>query len=383
VRKNIPYGRQYIDNKDIKAVVDVLRSDYLTQGSKVEEFEEAICDYTGSEYCVAVANGTAALHLAVAALELNIGGEGIVPPITFVATANSLVYNRITPVFADINPNTGNIEPEEVKKRINKSTQILIPVHFAGQTADMKALFNIARLENIRVIEDASHAIGSKYTTGEKVGSNRYSDLTTFSFHPVKTITTGEGGAITTNNNSIYRRLRLLRSHGITKDANEMTRCPGPWYYEMNTLGYNYRLTDIQAVLGISQLKKLDYFVKRRREIITRYIEAFRDLDWINPLEERNGAYNALHIFVVLIDFDKIGLSRKKVMNRLKAKGINTQVHYIPVHLHPYYRKEFGTKAGDCPNAEYYYERCLTLPLYPMLSDEEQDMIIMEVKALA
>ncbi|MDP3014641.1 MAG: aminotransferase class I/II-fold pyridoxal phosphate-dependent enzyme, partial [Candidatus Subteraquimicrobiales bacterium] len=274
----IPYGKQWIDEDDIKAVEEVLKSDFLTQGPKIAEFEKAICRYTGAKYCVAAANGTAALHLAVLALEIKRGSEGITSPITFVASANALIYGGLRPIFADIDEKTYNIDPTEIKKRITLKTKVLIPVHFAGQSADMAEISKIAKSKDLLIIEDAAHAIGSRYADGAKIGSCGYSDMTTFSFHPVKTITTGEGGAITTNSGKLYKRLLLLRTHGITKDEKELSQTPGPWYYEMQALGYNYRLTDIQAALGISQLKKLDKFKFRRREIVEAYNKAFSSL---------------------------------------------------------------------------------------------------------
>ena len=375
----IPYGKQWIDKSDKKAVSGVLKSNFLTQGPKVEEFEKALCDYTGAKYCVAVSNGTAALHLAVAALSIKKDAEGITSPITFVASANCLIYNGLKPVFADINDKTYNINPEEIKKRISSKTKIIVPVHFAGQPADMKQIETIAKPKNIYVIEDAAHAIGSKYNDGTRVGNCQYSDFTTFSFHPVKTITTGEGGAITTNYKKLYEKLSLLRSHGITKDHSQLSQNPGHWYYEMQELGFNYRMTDIQAALGISQLQKLNQFIKRRREIVNLYNRVFsKSPNVIIPYEKR-GLNSAFHLYVLQIDFEKIGKTRTQIMNELKDKKIGTQVHYIPVHTQPYYQKKYGYKWSDFPVAEGYYNHCLSLPLYPKMTDQQVNYVIKKV----
>jgi len=382
MNKFISYGKQWIDEEDKRAVLDVLESDFLTQGPKVEEFEQAICKYTGAKYCVAVSNGTAALHLAVACLDIKKGYEGITTPITFVASANCLIYNGLTPVFADIDEKTYNIDPEEIEKAITPKTKVIIPVDFAGQSADMKKIAEIAKKNKLYVIEDAAHAIGSTYKDGSKVGSCKYSTLTTFSFHPVKTITTGEGGAITTNNEKLYVKLLLLRSHGITKDPSALGKNPGPWYYEMQTLGFNYRMCDIQAALGVSQIKKLSSFKRRRREIVGRYNQAFKKLKNIITPYEEDGLKSAFHLYVLKIDFKAIGKSRVDVMHLLKEKNIGTQVHYIPVHTQPYYKEKFGTKEGDCPESENYYAEALSLPLFPKMTDFDIKYVIEKVKSI-
>ncbi|MFA6423053.1 MAG: UDP-4-amino-4,6-dideoxy-N-acetyl-beta-L-altrosamine transaminase [Patescibacteria group bacterium] len=372
----ISYGKQWIDHDDIKAVEDVLKSDFLTQGPKVEEFEKAICDYTGAKYCIAVSNGTAALHLAVASLGLSKGSEGISTPITFVASSNGLVYNGLKPVFADIDSKTYNINPDEIKKNITEKTKVIIAVDFAGQPAEMEKINKIAKKNNLFVVEDAAHAIGSVYKDGSKVGSCKYSDLTTFSFHPVKTITTGEGGAITTNDEILYKKLLLLRSHGITKDPKLLSQNTGPWYYEMQDLGYNYRMCDIQAALGISQLKKIEIFRNRRREIVIKYNKAFSDLDNVTIPYEKKGLDSTFHLYVMQLDFKKIGKTRTQVMEELRAKNIGTQVLYIPVHTQPYYQQKYGYKYGEYPVSEAYYEQALSIPLYPKMSDEEVNYVI-------
>jgi len=388
----INYGKQWIDEEDIQAVVKTLRSDFLTQGPKVKEFEEKICEYTGAKYCVVVSNGTAALQLAVASLQIEKDKEGITSPNTFMASSNCMIYNGVKPVFADIDDKTYCIDPEKIKEKITENTRLIIPVHFAGQPCDMQKIYQIAHSE-LRamscipfIIEDASHAIGSKYADGTKVGDCKYSDITIFSFHPVKTITSGEGGAITTNNKELYKMFLLLRNHGITKDNSKFSiqhsKLGEPWYHEMQILGYNYRLSDIHSSLGISQLKKLERFVKKRREIIYKYNRAFKNINWVTTPYERSDVYSAFHLYVLKFDFNKLGKSRKQVMEELKSKRIGTQVHYIPVHTQPYYQERFGYKWGDFPIAENYYQNSLSIPLYPIMTDEDVDYVIRSIKKL-
>jgi UDP-4-amino-4,6-dideoxy-N-acetyl-beta-L-altrosamine transaminase len=377
----INYGKQWIDDDDIAAVLEVLKSDFLTQGPRVGEFETALAHYVGAQYAVAVSSGTAALHLAVQALNPGKGKQGIATPITFAASANCLIYNGLEPVFADIDEKTYCIDPAEIEKRITTETRVFIPVHFAGQPAEMKEISRIAKKHGIFVIEDASHAIGGQFENGKNVGSCCFSDLAIFSFHPVKTIATGEGGAVTTNNKELYEKLVLLRNHGITKDpAKFKIKDPaietGPWYYEMQELGFNYRITDIQATLGASQLKKIDEFVRRRREIIQVYNQTFANIHWLTTPYERNGVLSAFHLYVIKIDFKRLNKTRTQVMQELREKGIGTQVHYIPVHLHPYYRENWGFKPGDFPKAELYYEQCLSIPLYPKMTDDDVHRVI-------
>jgi len=384
----ISYGRQWLDDDDIASVVGVLKSDYLTCGPVIEKFEKALADFVGAKYCVAVANGTAALHLAVMSLGFD-GGEGITTPITFAASANCLLYNGLKAVFADIDKNSHNIDPLEIEKKITAQTRLIIPVHFAGRACDMEKIAVIAQKNNLKIIEDAAHAIGSKYSDGSRVGNCKYSDLTIFSFHPVKTITTGEGGAITINDENLYKKLLTLRSHGITRVETDFINksqaythdVKNSWYYEMQDLGFNYRLTDIQAALGCSQLSKLDNFIKRRSEIIDFYNRELKELDWLQlPLGD-NGTFSAFHLFVVLIDYPKIGKSRQQVMDCLLKENIGTQVHYLPVYLHPYYQQN-GYNQITCPVAEAYYAKALSLPLYPKMSDDDALRVVKALKNL-
>ncbi len=384
----INYGRHCIEQDDIDAVTEVLKSDFLTQGPQVSAFENAVTEYVGSKYAVAVCNGTAALHIAVAALQLEPGKyNGITSPNTFAASSNCLCYCGIEPGFADIDPRSYNIDPHEIGKRLNDETRVIIPVHFAGQVCDMEAISAFRkRHAPLYIIEDASHAIGSRYENGQPVGSCCYADMTTFSFHPVKTIATGEGGVVTTNNQELYRRLLLLRSHGITKEPgmllNNDPDFTGPWYYEMQELGFNYRMTDMQAALGVSQMKKLDRFATRRREITACYNNAFKDVSFLTIPFEKEGLWSAFHLYVLKIDFNALGKNRTQVMQQLREKGVGTQVHYIPVHLQPFYRMNFGFRPGDFPISERYYQQCLSIPLFPKMTDNDVNLVIESIKNL-
>ena len=371
----IPYGRQSIDEKDIKAVEEVLRSDYLTTGPKIEEFERKVAAYTGAKYAVAIANGTAALHAACYAAGIGEGDEVITTPITFAASSNCVLYCGGKPVFADIDEKTYNISPEDIERKITSATKAIIAVHFTGQPCEMEKIHNIARKHNLIVIEDAAHALGAQYK-GKMVGS--ISDMTTFSFHPVKHITTGEGGMILTNNDKLYQRLKLFRTHGITRDDKLMTKNDGPWYYQQLDLGFNYRITDIQCALGISQMDKLPEFLNKRKNIAARYNEAFVCNDNIQIPYQESGCDNAWHLYVIRIKNGK----RKEVFEKLRKAGIGVNVHYIPVYQHPYYRNH-GYKDIICPNAEEYYKECISLPLYPGLKDEEQGYVIKKVLEFA
>lgn len=369
----IPYGKQSINEEDINAVLDVLRSDFLTTGPKIEEFEQLVKDYVGADYAVAISNGTAALHAACFAAGIKKDDEVITTPITFVASANCALYLDAKPVFADIDKDTYNIDPEEIRKKITNKTKAIIPVHYAGQPCEMDEIHKIARENNLVVIEDAAHALGADYK-GRKIGS--MSDMTTFSFHPVKHITTGEGGMIVTNNKEYYKRLQLFRNHGITRDKNLMKKSDGVWYYEQLDLGYNYRITDIQCAMGISQMKRLNQFIIRRKQLVDRYNKAFEDIEDIIVPYQRQGCNNSWHLYVIQVR------ERERIFNQLRNSGIGVNVHYIPVYKHPYYQ-EHGYNETKCENAEQFYKNIISLPLYPSLSDDEQEYVIEHViKAL-
>ena len=365
----IPYGKQSIDENDIKAVVDVLKSDFITTGPKIEEFERKVADYVGAKYAVAIANGTAALHAACFAAGIGEGDEVITTPITFAASANCALYCGATPVFADIDKESYNISPTDIRKKITDRTKAIIAVHFTGQPCEMDEIHKIAEDNNLIVIEDAAHALGANYK-GKKIGS--ISDMTTFSFHPVKHITTGEGGMIVTNDEKLCERLKLFRTHGITREEKYLSRNDGPWYYEQIDLGYNYRITDIQCALGISQMDKLDDFVEKRRMLVERYNNAFEEVSEIVVPKQVEGCNNSYHLYVIQVE------NRLEVFNKLRTAGIGVNVHYIPVYKHPYYQKN-GYADVKCPNAEEYYEHCISLPLYPKLTIEEQDYVIKKV----
>lgn len=370
----IPYGRQTIDEDDINAVVDVLKSDYLRTGPKIAEFEQAVASYTGAKYAVAISNGTSALHAACFAAGIGRGDEVITTPLTFAASANCVLYCGGTPVFADVDPYTYNIDPEDIRKKITDKTKAIIAVHLAGQPCDMDEIHSIAQEHNLIVIEDGAHALGSVYK-GKKVGC--LSDMTTFSFHPVKPITTGEGGMIMTDNGELYKRLVLFRSHGITRDESMMTRNEGPWFYQQLDLGYNYRITDIQCALGCSQMRKLDKFLKRRRELAERYNNAFIECDNIVIPYQLPDTQSGWHLYIVQVK----NHDRKQVFETLRDKGIGVNVHYIPVYMHPYYQ-EHGYRDVHCANAEEIYSHIISLPLYPGLTDDQQDYVIDTLKQL-
>ncbi|MCD4780259.1 MAG: UDP-4-amino-4,6-dideoxy-N-acetyl-beta-L-altrosamine transaminase [Candidatus Omnitrophica bacterium] len=377
----IPYGHQVIGDDDLQIVRAVLKSDYLTQGPYVRKFEEAVAKYCGVKYAVAVSSGTAALHLAYLALGVNKGDEAITSPITFLATSNAALYVGAKPVFADIGFSFPNISVCEIKKKISKRTKVILPVHFSGHPCAMDEIHVIAKTNKCFVVEDACHALGSKYYHNGQwvtIGSCRHSDMCVFSFHPVKTITSGEGGMITTNNKKLYGRLLKLRCHGMEK--NKSTEKKGPWYYEMKTLGYNYRMSDMQAALGFNQLKKISRFIAQRRLILAGYNEAFSDQENISVLPELEGCFNAAHLCVLLIDFKNIGQSRKDFMLDLRSRGVGTQVHYIPVYRQPYYKKLFNLDPNDFPRSEMYYSRCVSIPLFPTLNQKEIKKVITSIK---
>ena len=368
----IPYGRQYIGAEDIQAVVDVLQSDWLTTGPKVSEFERAFADVVGAKYAVAVNSGTAALHAAMYALGIGSGDEIIVPAMTFAATANCVVFQGGTPVFADVDPKTLLMDPSSVEGRISPKTRAVIAVDYAGQPCDYDTISAIAGKRGIALVADACHSLGACYKE-RPVGSLAL--LNAFSFHPVKHITTGEGGMITTNDPKLAEKMRLIRNHGITTD-HQQRDAQGSWFYEMVDLGYNYRLTDFQCALGISQLKKLSERIEHRREIACRYAEAFKNIPRVKPLSVRIETFHAYHLYVVRLDLEGTNLDRSAVFSKLRDAGIGVNVHYIPVHLHPFYRNRFGTHIGLCPVAEWAYERIISLPMYPALSHEDQYHVI-------
>lgn len=370
----IPYGRQSIDEEDIQAVVDTLRSDFLTTGPKVHEFEQCVADYVGAKYAVAISNGTAALHAACYAAGIGEGDEVITTPITFAASANCALYCGGRPVFADIDPVTYNIDPEDIERKITDKTKAIVAVHYTGQPCDMDAIHKIAKEHNLIVIEDAAHALGADYK-GQKIGS--MSDMTTFSFHPVKHITTAEGGMIMTNNKELYEKLVLFRTHGITRNPELLSRDEGPWYYEQIDLGYNYRITDVQCALGISQMRKLDTFVAKRREIARRYDQAFEENPNIVIPYQKEGCNNSYHLYVIQVK----NVDRRFVFEELRAAGIGVNVHYIPVYTFPYYQKH-GYDNMKCQNAEELYDRIISIPMYPDLTVEEQNYVIEQINKL-
>lgn len=372
----LAYGKQKIDEDDINSVVKVLKGDYLTTGPIVSEFENSVAKYVGTKYAVAVSNGTAALHMACYAAGISEGDEVLVPAITFAASSNCVLYCGGKPVFIDIDPKSYNIDINKIKEKITSKTKAIIPVDFAGQSVDMDLILKIAEEYNLTVIEDAAHALGSEYK-GEKVGSKAH--MTEFSFHPVKPITTGEGGVVVTNSKELYEKMILFRSHGITRNSELMTENQGPWYYEQIDLGYNYRLTDIQSALGLSQIKKLDDFILKRREIVNKYNEAFKDLKEIVTPFENEYSKSGHHIYVLLLNLDKLKCGRKEIFEALQAENIGVNVHYLPVYLHPYYKK-LGYKKGECPVAEDIYNRMITIPLFPSMSDKDIKDVIEAVK---
>lgn len=361
----LSYGKQSIDEADIAAVVETLRSPFLTQGPKVEEFEQSVADYVGAKYAVAFSNGTAALHGACYAAGIGEGDEVITTPITFAATSNAVLYCGGTPVFADIDAQTYNIDPKEIKKNITSKTKAIIPVDFTGQPVNLDEIMSIAEENNLIVIEDGAHSFGASYK-GHKIGSQAH--MTMFSFHPVKPITTAEGGVITTNSKEYYKKLKLFRSHGIAKTPYAEEQ--GDWYYEMTDLGFNYRMTDLQAALGLSQMNKIDKFITRRREIAEMYNEELDKIPGVilpKQLDETNSGW---HLYMIQLDQTVLNKTRKEVFNEMRLCNIGVHVHYIPVYWHPYY-KNLGYKKGICPRAEEWYEQALTLPIFPGMKDED------------
>ncbi len=395
VQKMIPYGRHFLDEDDIQAVVDVLRNGSLTQGPMVAEFERTVAEYTGAKYAVAVSSGTAALHLACIAMDLGADDRVITSANTFVASANCALYVGAQPGFADIDSESLNIDPVDLQERcaLTPNVKVIIPVHFGGYPCNMERIREIAEQVGAAVIEDACHALGAEYEDGSRVGNCKFSKMTVFSFHPVKGIAAGEGGMITTNDEHLFQRLLKLRSHGICKGNFEFPGISLPddqllkskeamegdelrmWYYEMHELGLNYRITDIQCALALSQLKKIDVFLSRRKEIVATYDDAFMRNAAIRCTQVAGRKRSSHHIYVLRIDYDQLGLSRHQFMKRLASRGIGSQVHYIPVPAHPFYEK-IGHRLSDYPNTELYYRQALSIPVYFGLSEDDQRNVI-------
>jgi len=371
----LPYGHQWLDEADIAAVVEALRSDWLTTGPKVAEFEQAFANFVGARKATAVSNGTAALHAAMYALGIGPGDEVIVPAMTFAASANCVVYQGGIPVFADVDPETLLLDPAQVEAKITSRTKAIMAVDYAGQPCDYDALQAIVDRHGLALVDDACHALGGSYK-GHLVGS--LANLNTFSFHPVKHLTTGEGGMITTNDAGLAQRMRIFRNHGITTDHRQRAE-QGGFFYEMVDLGYNYRLTDFQCALGLSQLRKLPECVRRRQTIAAHYNAAFANMSAVRPLVVRNDVSHAYHLYMVQFDLEQLTVSRGEIFAALRAEGIGVNVHYIPVHFHPYYRRRFGTGPGLCPLAEAAYERLITLPIFAQMSLTDADDVLTAV----
>ena len=380
-REKIYYGRQWIDEDDIHAVEETLRSDFITCGPRVKELEKSLCDYTGAKYAVVVNSGTSALHCACIAAGISDGDEVITTPLTFVASANCALYCGGKPVFADVDINTYNIDPDSIASKITDKTKAVIAVDYTGQAVCIDEIKKICQENNLTFIEDAAHSIGTEYK-GVKVGN--LADMTCFSFHPVKTITGGEGGAILTNDEMLYKKLLLARTHGIARDESMMEDLPheGPWYYEQIALGYNYRLTDFQAALINSQLNKLDRFKQRRQEIVDRYNEELEQVSEIIVQKEIPESDTCRHLYVIRLDLDRLKCTRREFFDAMSAENVQCQIHYVPVYWFPYY-KHLGYERGLCPNAENVYKGILSIPLYPMLSDAEVEDTIHAVKKIA
>ncbi|MCM1987219.1 UDP-4-amino-4,6-dideoxy-N-acetyl-beta-L-altrosamine transaminase [Methanococcoides seepicolus] len=371
----IPYGHQSIDENDVEEVVKVLNSDWLTTGPKVSEFENIICEYVGCKYAIAVNSGTSALDIAVSSLDLPKGSEVITTPFTFVATSNALLYNNLKPIFADIKKDTRNIDPEDILRKITAKTKAIIYVDFAGHPCDIDEIKKIAREYDLRLIEDASHAFGASYH-GKMIGN--FADLTVFSFHPVKPITTGEGGVVVTDNPELAEKVRLLRNHGIDKDAATRYGPDAGWAYDMKMLGRNYRMTDIQAALGISQLKKLDGFIGRRNEIANLYNELLDGCEFVETPITKEGVGHGWHIYTVLLNES---INRNEFFKYMRKNEIGVNVHYIPIYHFSYYREHFDLDENDFPETEDVFNRIITLPIYPGMKDEEVELVVKTIKA--
>lgn len=367
-KKYLQYGRQYIDDEDIMSVIQALKSDFLTTGPLVEEFERKFADYVGAKYAVAVSNGTAALHIACLAAGLQKGDEGITTPITFAASSNCMIYCGAKPVFCDINLDNYNIDDNKIKSYINENTKVILPVDFTGQCCNIGKIMEIAKENNLIVIQDASHSLGTKYLD-KQIGS--IADMTTFSLHPVKTITSGEGGVVTTNSLALYEKLKLYKTHGITKSKGNLRNNEHPeWYYEQIYLGYNYRITDLQSALGISQLNKIERFIAKRKLLVNTYNELLKDIDGIILQKEEDYSDTSRHLYIIRLDLNKFKATRDDIYNALIAENIGVNIHYIPVYKHPYY-KEIGYEDIICENAETFYNSSITLPLHVNMDESD------------
>ncbi|WP_182009799.1 UDP-4-amino-4,6-dideoxy-N-acetyl-beta-L-altrosamine transaminase [Vibrio sp. B1FLJ16] len=376
----IPYGRQDITQQDIDGVIEVLHSDFLTQGPKVPEFERTLIDHTGAEYALAVNSATSALHIACLALGLEEGDWLWTSPVTFVASANCGLYCGAKVDFVDIDPATYNLCPKKLEQKLISAKangtlpKVVVPVHLCGQPCDMKAIAKLAKQYGFKVIEDASHAIGGQYH-GKPIGNCEYSDITVFSFHPVKIVTTAEGGAALTNNKGLAEKMALLRSHGITRDPEQMEgESHGSWYYQQVDLGFNYRMTELQAALGVTQMQRLEQFITARHRLAERYNQLLQSLPVVLPYQLDN-TYSGLHLYVIRLELEKIALSHKEVFDSLRKNGIGVNLHYIPVHTQPYYKK-MGFHAGDFPESERYYQEAISLPMFHSMSNEQQDEVV-------
>lgn len=376
--KMLPYGRQSIDDEDIAAVIEVLRSDWLTTGPTIADFERDLANFVGVDNAVAVSSGTAALHTTMYALGIGPGDDVIVPAITFVASANAAVYQGARPIFADVNPATLLIDPQSVIERMTPNTRAIVAVDYAGQPCDYTALRTIADQYQVALIADACHALGGLYHN-TPVGA--LADLSTFSFHPVKHITTGEGGAITTNNPDWAQKMRYFRNHGITSDHRQRAE-KGSWFYEMIDLGYNYRMTDFQAALGRSQLRKLPNWIERRRALAQRYDQLLAGYSFARPLAVMPDVTHAYHLYVVQLAIEELSIDRSQIFAELRKAGIGVNVHYIPVYLHPFYRNRFNYQPGLCPQAEAAYERILSLPIFPAMTDQDVDYVVEQLMSI-
>lgn len=378
-KRMIPYGTQDIEDDDVQAVVEILRSDRLTQGPRIEAFEEAIAQYCGARYAVVCSSGTAALHLSYLALGIGPGQSIVTTPMSFAATSNAAFYVGASPIFSDIDPETHNLSPQAIRKTLahlegeGALVRAIVPVHYAGRPCEMKKIKEIAAEHHLPIIEDACHAMGSE-VAGRMVGAE--SDITIFSFHPVKAITTGEGGAAVTNDKDLYERLKQYRNHGMTR-ASFMNESDGDWYYEMQVLGFNYRMTELQAGLGLSQLRKIDRFVKRRREIASRYSSSFNDNPYFDLPTELPEEFSSYHLYPITLK-DKYKSDKKMIFQKLTDQGLGVQTHYIPIYWHPYYQEK-GYKRGLCPRAEDFYQREISLPIYPAMTDEDSSYVIQVV----